>query len=124
MEDDIFWDLSEIDPELKCTKSIKITNLPLATLPETLSSPITSRIIDFSHNGLTNIPSTFFDYIPQVSILRLANNDLTSIPWQGLGQLKYLRVIDFRHNPWDPSFLEKFRSYIRMFHPLLQRFFV
>ncbi|MHA2504611.1 MAG: leucine-rich repeat domain-containing protein [Candidatus Kariarchaeaceae archaeon] len=124
MEDDIFWDLSEINPDLECTKSLKITNLPLQTLPAEMSTRIQSYIVDFSNNDLNHVPAGFFSNTPNVRILRFANNQLTELPWQELSQLTYLKVIDLRNNPWDKTFLEKFHSYLRMFHPHLQRLFI
>jgi len=123
MEDDIFWDLAEIDRELAITKSLRLTNMGISSLPDHLTIPFEAPTLDLSGNQLTKIPEAWFGYMQNLRILRIANNQFQEVPWRSISQLTSLRIMDLRGNPWKQEFIDKFQGYTRMFTPHLQKIY-
>lgn len=123
MEEDIFWDLSEINMEDKTTKSLRITNMNLNTLPETMEVPVRTSILDLSGNKFDSIPKSWYENFDNLKILRIARNHFQLLNWDGLGYLEQLRMLDLRDNPWDETFMSKFKSYVKLFLPNIQKIY-
>jgi serine/threonine protein kinase len=62
------------------------------------------RLINISHNMLTEVdPGTFY-HVPRLKVLDLSYNNLKALPWDNISQqLSSLQVLDLTGNPWNCS---------------------
>ena len=123
MEDDIFWDLAEIDRDTSITRSLRLTNMGIETLPENLTIPFSAKILDVSNNKLDKIPESWFDHMENLEILRIANNQFEKLNWEALSKLSSIKILDFRGNPWQKEFVDKFKSYVKVFNQHIRKIY-
>jgi serine/threonine protein kinase len=89
---------------LQHIRTISVANNSIQKIRREFMESNYVRLINISHNKLTDVDPDTFYHVPRLEVLDLSYNNLKTLPWDNISQqLSSLEVLNLTGNPWNCS---------------------